>query len=80
VGAIPDHPVKIFVENQKEPISLTPNQISSYLNYIIQNYATAFGGFLLLIMFLSIIITVGGMKKTHRILLSRPATTESRTA
>jgi hypothetical protein len=75
--AIPHNTIMISFEDKSEPISLSPKEIRDYFSYTINRYMGAFGGFLLFINVLTYLMIIIGIKKTHRILLSRPATTES---
>lgn len=79
VRAIPHHTVKVLLEDQQEPISLSPEEIRVYFNYVVHHYMMAWSGFLLVSIFLTFfcMMIIGGNKKAHRILLSRPVTTET---
>jgi len=75
---IPHCAVTISFEDQREPISLSPEEIRECFRYVIQHYTMAWGGFLLAVIFstfLVFIVTIGN-RKAHRILLSRPTATE----
>lgn len=75
-NAIPSNSVTISFVDQQEPISLSPKEIKEYFNRVIQCYAMAWGGFLvvsMLLTFLICFVIIG--HPAHRILLFRPTTT-----
>jgi hypothetical protein len=74
---IPHQSVKISFDDQKEPITLSPEEVRQYLNYVTNRYMVASCQFLLSIFFLtsfiiSMTIARTANRKAHRILLSRP--------
>jgi hypothetical protein len=78
-GAIPNHTVQIVIDNQREPISLSPEEIRKYFDYLAGCYMNAGANFMLAFYTLSFL--VGSItliriqnRKMHRILLSRPNT------
>lgn len=78
--AIPHDTVKISVNNQKDTISLSPEEIRQYLDYVTDCYMNAgvqimLGFQLLVFAFLSATLARIHNRKMHRILLSRPPPT-----
>ena len=79
---IPHHTITVSFNDQKKSIPLTPEEIGQYLNYITERYSTVGAHLVLAVVLLTfIILNVTVIKRTngknHRILLSRPAATES---
>jgi hypothetical protein len=80
-GAITNHTVQIATDNQREPISLSPEEIREYFDYLAGCYMNA--GINFMLAFYTLIFLIGSItlvriqnRKTHRILLSRPNTKE----
>ncbi|MFH1370103.1 MAG: hypothetical protein ABII09_02290 [Planctomycetota bacterium] len=66
-------------DNQKELISLSPEEIKYHFKHLSYFYAMGWGQCLLSVQFLTffvISVTFGKLQKTHRILLSRPSIAE----
>ena len=77
---IPHHTITVSFNDQNEQITLMPDEIRKYLNYITDRYMMAGTQFVLaycLLIFFVISLTLVRIqnRKMHRILLSRPNTT-----
>lgn len=77
---IPHQTVKISFDDQRESITLSPEEIRRYLRYVTDCYMMAgmqfeLTIFMLIFLFGSVMLTKIMNRKTHRILLSRPTTT-----
>jgi cbb3-type cytochrome oxidase subunit 3 len=79
--AIPHHTVTISFDDKREFISLSPEEIRQYFNYVTDCYMNAGMNFMLTVFML--IFFIGGMtiaritnRKAHRTLLSRPTKAE----
>jgi hypothetical protein len=80
--AIPNDTVTISFNGQKETLSLSPEDIRKYFDYVKDCYMNAGMGFMLA--FYALIFVIGSVtlvrtqnRKMHRILLSRPTETEA---
>jgi hypothetical protein len=82
IQVIPNHSVKVSFDDQKEPLSLTPEEIRNYLEhmrdiYIMVGMKFVLSIFLIIFIIGSITLIRWQNRKTHKILLSRPLVIES---